>query len=451
MKQEAEEGKTTDIESIESASTSESIDSAAIQAQAQSTTDPEAPPDAYGPLRFRDFRLLLSGSFLTMFGQQMITVAIGWELYLRTQSPLVLGGVGLAQVIPLIILFLPAGYVADSVSRKKIVFCCQVVVVLATSGLAYLSLEQGPLILIYGCLMAIGGAQSFNNPANSALVSQVIPEQAYEKAMTWRSSISQLSAVLGPAASGFLIGIFHGATVVYVLSGGCFLSFVVLLLFMRVGPQKGQAGNARKLSALVGGLRFLGQTQVMLAAITLDLFAVLLGGSTALLPVFATNILHVGPIGLGWLQAADSLGAVGMALLLAQRPPFKHAGRTLLIAVAGFGLATVVFGWSHWFWLSFIMLILLGAFDNVSVVIRSTLVLIRTPDEMRGRVSAVSSLFIGTSNQLGGFESGLAAQFLGPVQAVIAGGLGTVLVVLLIAGLWPDMRRLTTLRVATEE
>jgi MFS family permease len=184
----------------------------------------------------------------------------------------------------------------------------------------------------------------------------------------------------------------------------------------------------------------------MLAAITLDLFAVLLGGATTLLPIFAKDILHVGPIGLGWLQAADSMGAVCMALALAHRPAFKKAGRTLLLAVAGFGLATIVFGLSQEFWLSFLMLFLLGAFDNISVVIRSTLLLVRTPDEMRGRVSAVSSLFIGTSNQLGGFESGLVAQLIGPVLSVVTGGIGTLLVVLLIAWLWPEMRRLGALR-----
>jgi MFS family permease len=214
---------------------------------------------------------------------------------------------------------------------------------------------------------------------------------------------------------------------------------------MRVRPQQTLVGSARKLSSLLDGLRFLGQTRVMLAAITLDLFAVLLGGATTLLPIFA-DMLHVGPIGLGWLQAASSLGAVCMALTLAQRPPFKRAGRALLLAVSGFGLATIVFGLSHWFWLSFLMLVLLGALDNVSVVIRSTLLLVRTPDEMRGRVSAVSSLFIGTSNQLGGFESGLTAQLFGVVPAVAIGGIGTILVVSLVALFWPEMRKLGPLR-----
>jgi MFS family permease len=412
--------------------------------------DSEKSHDAYRALRFRDFRLLLAGVFLVFFGQQMMTVALGWELYERTGSALVLGGIGLAQVIPVIVLFLPAGYIADRFNRKHILLIALVVLVLAALSLAALSYVRGPLLLIYGCLVVIGGAQSFYAPVSSALVSQIVPEQAFENAITWRSSTGQLSAVLGPASGGFMIGLFHGATLVYVLGACLFLIFAVLLLIMRVRPQQTLVGSARKLSSLLDGLRFLGRTQVMLAAITLDLFAVLLGGATTLLPIFA-DMLHVGPIGLGWLQAASSLGAVCMALTLAQRPPFKRAGRALLLAVSGFGLATIVFGLSHWFWLSFLMLVLLGALDNVSVVIRSTLLLVRTPDEMRGRVSAVSSLFIGTSNQLGGFESGLTAQLFGAVPAVAIGGIGTILVVALVALFWPEMRKLGTLRESVAE
>ncbi len=411
--------------------------------------------DSYGALRFRSFRLLLIGIFLTMFARQMIAVAIGWELYERTSSALVLGGVGLAQVIPIIVLFLPSGYISDRYNRKDVILVSQIVLTLASLSLAILSYQQGSLFLIYGCLVAIGSVQSFSNPASSAIVSQVVPESEYENAMTWRSSVGQLSAVIGPASGGLLIGLFHGATIVYVISAIAPIVFTLLLVRMQVQPQvrqsKGTTGERKTLGSLVEGLHFLGQTQVMLAAITLDLFAVLLGGATALLPIYAKSILNVGPIGLGWLQAASSLGAVCMAFFLAHRPPFAKAGRTLLLAVAGFGAATIVFGLSHWFWLSFLMLFLLGAFDNISVVIRSTLLLVRTPDEMRGRVSAVSSLFIGTSNQLGGFESGLVAQLAGPVLSVVTGGIGTILVVLLVAWIWPEMRHLRTLRESPQE
>ena len=406
---------------------------------------PSARHDPYGAMRYRDYRLLLIGSFVGGFGSQMLSIALGWELYNRTHSALVLGGVGLAQVIPLILLTLPAGQVADRYHRKYVVMIAQAVLALGSFGLAALSAEHGSLPLIYGCLVLIGGASCFSSPAGSAMVSQIIPASVYENAMTWRSSVGQLSAVMGPAAGGFLIGLLHGATWIYVFDALCAVVFIVLLTWMRV-PRKQQAvGTGRSWRSLGEGLRFFAQTPVMLAAITLDLFAVLLGGATTLLPIFARDILHVGPIGLGWLQAASSLGAVCMAVVLTLRPAFKRAGLTLLLAVAAFGAATIVFGFSRSFLLSFAMLSLLGAFDNISMVIRSTLVLIRTPDEMRGRVGAVSSLFVGTSNQLGGFESGLAAQIFGPTIAVVGGGIGTMLVVLLVAWRWPTMRNLTTL------
>ena len=402
--------------------------------------------NSYSALHQRDFRLLLGSVFLMMFGLQMLTVAIGWELYNRTGSALVLGGIGLAQVIPLIILFLPAGYAADNISRKYILIVTQTLSLLASLGLAILSFQRGPLLWIYGCLILLGAAQSFSAPSSSAIVSQVIPEQAFENAITWRSSATQLSAVLGPTTGGFLIGVFGGASDVYLFSATCYLFVIIFLLFMHVGPQKASSASNRKLSSLIDGIRFLGRTKVMLAAITLDLFAVLLGGAVTLLPIFAKDILHVGPFGLGTLQAASSIGAVSMALTLAHQPAFKRAGPVLLLAVSGFGVATIIFGLSHWFWLSFLMLLILGALDNISVVIRATLILVRTPDEMRGRVGAVNSLFIGTSNQLGGFESGVTAQLLGPVGSVVLGGIGTILIVVLVVILWPEMRHLSTLR-----
>ncbi len=402
--------------------------------------------DPYLALRFRDYRLLLTGACISFFGTQMLTVALGWELYHRTGSALALGGVGLAQVIPVILLSLPAGHVADRYDRKRIVMIGQTCIALSAMALALLSSQRGPLFLVYGLLVVIGAAQAFNNPASSALVSQVIPEAAYENAVTWRSSITQLAAVLGPAAGGFLIALLGGATWVYVLYGLAALSYVALFSQLRVRPLKRGTGGARTWRSVMEGLRFLGQSPVLLAAITLDLFAVLLGGATTLLPIYAQDILHVGPIGLGWLRASTSVGAVCMALVLARRPAFTRAGRALLLAVAGFGLATIVFGVSRSFALSMLMLFLLGVFDNVSVVVRSTLVLVRTPDAMRGRVGAVNALFIGTSNQLGGFESGLTAQWFGPVAAVVIGGIGTLLVVLLVAAVWPEMRRLRTLR-----
>lgn len=375
----------------------------------------------------------------------MLTVALGWELYNRTGSALVLGGVGLAQFVPLFLLSLPAGHVADRFSRKWVVLLAEGMLTFVSLGLAVLSARHGPLALVYGCLVVMGGALAFSGPAGSALIAQVVPPEAFENATTWRSSSWQLSAVLGPAAGGFLVGLLHGATGVYVLNAFLALLFVVLVVVTRVRRQEPRQAEERTLHSVIDGLRFLGRAPVLLAVITLDLFAVLLGGAVALLPIYAKNILHVGPIGLGWLQSASSLGAIAMALVLTHRPAFRRAGPTLLVAVAGFGVATVAFGLSRWFWLSLVMLAILGALDNISVVIRGTLMLVRTPDRMRGRVGAVNSLFIGTSNQLGGFESGLAAQLFGPVAAVVAGGIGTVLVVLLVAWVWPEMRRLDTL------
>ncbi len=402
--------------------------------------------DPYRALRYRSFSLFQLGLFLSSFGQQMAAVALGWELYSRTGSALVLGGVGLAQIIPVILLSLPAGHIVDRYSRKRVVLAAQAATAIGSLALAGLLAANGALALIYGCLALLGCSQAFGGPATSAIVAQLLPVDAYESAMTWRSSTFQLSAVLGPAAGGFLVGLFRQAAWVFVLSALASIAFMLLLAGVRVTRQETYIKRGNTLRSLLDGVVFLRRTPEMLAAITLDMFAVLLGGATTLLPIYAKDILHAGPQGLGWLQAASSVGAVSMALAMAHRPQFTRAGRTLLLAVAAFGVATVAFGLSRSFALSIAMLFLLGAFDNISVVIRSTLVLVRTPDEMRGRVGAVNSLFIGTSNQLGGFESGLVAQLFGPVSAVVAGGIGTLVVVLCVAWKWPEMRNLTTLR-----
>lgn len=404
--------------------------------------------EPYLALRFRDFRLLFIGSFFASMGEQMINVAIGWELYERTGSALVLGFIGLVQVLPIFLFSLPAGHLADRFNRKYIILCTQVLLMLASAGLTVLSLLQGPLLLIYLCLLFIGLASAFGNPASSALMPQTVPEYAYENAATWSSSSWQLASVLGPALGGFMIAFLHGAMSVYAFNAIAALVVLVLIALLRVQGQSGQArtSTATTKQSLVEGLQFLRQTRIIMAAITLDMFAVLLGGATTLLPIFAKNILDVGPTGLGWLRAAPSIGAVCVSLCLTHIPPFKKAGRVLLLAVAGFGAATIIFGFSRSFWLSLLMLFLLGGFDNISVVIRSTLLLTRTPDALRGRVSSVNALFIGASNELGGFESGLAAQLFGPVFAVAGGGVGTLLVVLCVALIWPEMRRLAALR-----
>jgi MFS family permease len=401
--------------------------------------------DPYLALRYRDYRLLLTGVFTGTFGQQMLIVALGWELYNRTGSALVLGLVGLAQVVPLFLFTLPAGHVADRYNRKHVLLLAITAQASGALGLAALSAVRGPLVLIYACLTLMGGAQAFSGPATSALVAQVVPTSVFENATTWRSSSWQLSSVIGPAAGGFLVGLFHGATWVFVLTAGAAVIYATLLAPIRPRPQERSAREETTIHSVVEGIVFLRRTPVLLAAITLDLFAVLFGGATALLPIYAKSILHVGPLGLGWLQASSSIGAVIMALLLARRGALRRAGPTLLAGVAGFGAATIVFGVSQWFWLSLLMLAILGALDNISVVVRGTLLLVRTPDRMRGRVGAVNSLFVGTSNQLGGFESGVLAQLFGPVAAIVAGGVGTLLVVLLVAWYWPEMRHLRSM------
>lgn len=400
--------------------------------------------DPYQALRYQDFRFFSLSIFLAAIGEQMMTVAIGWELYERTSSALSLGLVGLIQVLPVIVLSLPAGHIVDRSNRKRIVIIARSIALFSVLSLALLSYLRGSLILIYACLLLIGITEAFSSPANRVMLSQIVPEKAYENAATWESSSWQLASVMGPALGGLIIALSHRATPVYLINAVA-LSAVVLCLTLIRGKQPVnlvQVQQQTTVHSLVEGLMFLRRTQVILAAITLDLFAVLLGGATTLLPIYARDILHVGPTGLGLLQAAPSVGALLMTFGLAHTPPFKHAGRALLLAVAVFGLATCIFGISHLFLLSLLMLAVLGAADNISVVIRSTLLLMRTPEEMRGRISAVDSLFVGMSNQLGGFESGLAAQLLGPVVAVSAGGLGTILVVALVAVFWPEMRRL---------
>ncbi|TMD59864.1 MAG: MFS transporter [Chloroflexi bacterium] len=401
--------------------------------------------DPYRALRFHDFRFLLIGTFIASVGEQMVNVAIGWELYERTGSALALGGVGLVQIIPIILLSLPAGHLADRFNRKRIVIITQLVLGCASLGLMTLSFTHGSLFLIYGCLLLIGIAVAFNSPASTTLLPQTVPQSIFENAATWESGSWQLASVLGPALGGFVIALERSATLVYGLNAASALIFAVLVVMLRSERKVERSSTTTTLGSLLEGVKFLWSSQVILAAITLDLFAVLLGGATTLLPVYAKDILHVGPTGLGWMRAAPSIGAVCVSFYIAHAPPFKKAGRTLLFTVAGFGVATIIFGVSHVFWLSLLMLFLLGGLDNVSVVIRSTLLLTRTPDAMRGRIASINLIFIGASNQLGGFESGLVAQLFGPIIAVTTGGIGTILIVLFVALLWPEMRRLDSL------
>ncbi len=402
--------------------------------------------DPYAALRFWDFRLLLTGRFITSFGTEMVSFAIGWELWLRTHSAFALGLVGLVQVVPVILLSLPAGHVADQYNRRRIVLISQLSTGMCALGLAYLSYTQGPLPLVYLCLFGIGVARAFNDPASSTLVPETVPPHLFSSAATWTSSTWQLASIAGPAVAGLIAAFSGNVTSIYVFEAVGAVVFTLLLSMIR-GRKIPLARKSATWSSLVEGFNFMRDTKVILAAITLDMFAVLFGGAVALLPIYATDILNVGPQGMGIMRAAPSVGALLMAFAIAHLPPMKKAGKTLLWAVAGFGAATIVFGLSRSFVLSVGMLALLGALDNISVVIRGTLLLTHTPDEMRGRISGVNSIFIGISNELGSFESGFAAALFGPVIAVVGGGICTILIVLAAARIWPEMRDLKTLDV----
>ncbi|MDM3857310.1 MAG: MFS transporter [Aphanizomenon gracile PMC649.10] len=400
--------------------------------------------DPLAAMRFRDYRLFTIGRVLLFTGGQMQTVALGWELYERTNSPMALGGIGLAQVLPMIALTLITGHVADKNDRKKITLLAMLLLMFCSLTLAAICYYQGAVFLIYACLLLTGVARAFLKPAGDALMWQLIPTSAFTNAATWNSSSFQLASVIGPALGGFSIALFRSATGVYILS-----AIAALSCFFLTAAIKPQKTNFKKepisLKTLVAGAEFVWNNQLILAAITLDLFAVLLGGAVALLPVFAKDILHAGPVELGYLQAAPSIGALIMAALLVYLPPIRKAGTALLWSVVGFGIVTIIFGLSRWVWLSLLMLALSGALDSISVVIRHTLVQIRTPDHLRGRVAAINSVFISASNELGGFESGLTAALFGPVFSVVGGGIGTILVVVATAMIWPEIRKLGAL------
>ncbi len=399
--------------------------------------------DPYRALRHRDYRLLLAAGILASIGGEIQALAVGWELYARTQNAAALGLAGLLQFLPVLLLALPAGYAADHYSRRLLFQLAQVTESAASLGLAILSFWQGPVPLMFACLVLGGIARAVRSPTRSSLMPQVVPPEDLGNAVTWNSSAWQFANVAGPAFAGLSIAASHGQSgPTYLLAAAC--SLVCVLLLMPIRPRQSGAAPRlqRSMSSILAGVRFVWRSELLLAAITLDLFAVLLGGATALLPIYATDILHVGATGLGWMRAAPAMGALVVAVLLAHRPPLRRPGVALLLAVAGFGAGTIVFGLSHLFWLSFAMLALTGGLDNISVVVRGTLMQTLTPDEMRGRVAAVNSIFISSSNELGEFESGTVAALLGPMTSVVSGGTGTILVVLGVMWTWPRLLQL---------
>lgn len=401
----------------------------------------ERPHDPYAAIRSPNYCKFALGFVVSSTGLQMMGTALAWEVYERTHDPLNLGYMGLARALPVILMALPAGQAIDLFDRKKVLVATQSAFFVLIGLLALLSHAQLPLLWTYGLLVFTGCARSFNGPSRSALLPSIVPPQDFHNAVTWNSGVFQFSAVGGPIIAGAMIWKLHAAWPVYAAASVMCLVFAISAASIHPRPTPKRNGSFT-LGSMLQGAGHLWKEKSILATITLDLFAVLLGGATALMPVYAKDILHVNAVGLGALKASPYVGAFLMALILAYRPPFQKAGRALLWSVAGFGIATIVFGLSTSFPLSMAMLMLLGGLDNISVVIRHVLVQVRTPDHLRGRVGAVNSVFIESSNELGAFESGAVAKLFGPMVSVVSGGIGTILVVLGVAWLWPEVRRL---------
>jgi MFS family permease len=405
------------------------------------------PHDSYAALRHREFRWFIVSLFAMVVSSQLQAVVVGWQVYRITHDPLSLGLIGLAEALPFIAVALPAGYLADRRNRRTISAVALLVLALCSVVLLVLSATPGLLartgvLPVYATIFASGIARSILQPARQAMSAEIIPRSMYQNAIAWRSSTWQTASVIGPAVGGLLYG-FAGPITAYGVAA--LLMTIALVGFLKVQyqPIARSYDNDGSMSAeLMTGLRFVWREPAILGALSLDLFSVFLGGAEALLPVFAAEILKVGPQGLGLLRAAPAAGAVTMGIFLAHRPPFERAGRTMLIAVGVFALGILGFGLSRSFWLSLALLALSGMADNVSVVIRSTLIQVLTPREMLGRVAAVNSIFIGSSNELGAFESGVAARLLGAVRAVVLGGTAALVVVGLTARLVPRLRTL---------
>jgi len=403
--------------------------------------------DAYAVLRISGYRRFITGRFFLTFAIQMQSVIIGWQVYDLTHDALSLGLIGLSEAIPFLTVALFAGHVADIINRKLIISIAATIYVLCAIILLYMSYAMQELYLAAGVLplyiiIAITGlARAFFFPAQSAYMAQIVPRSLYANSSTWNSTIWHIAAVSGPAAGGLVYGFagIHAAFMCVV-----FFSAISLIFFYISKSVPLPARNVGEgiFTSLSTGIKFVFGHQVLLGALALDMFGVLFGGAVALLPVFASEVLHTGPQGLGFLRAAPALGAVLMALILAYHPPIHRSGIKLLWAVGGFGACIIFFALSGNFFLSIGLLALSGMFDNVSVIIRGTILQMYTPDEMRGRVASVNSLFVGSSNELGSFESGLAAKLMGLIPSVVFGGGMTVMIVLATAGFAPKLRKM---------
>ncbi len=417
--------------------------------ETETAEPPSTPPSAF---KSRDFRLYQAARLMVILGAEAQSVAVAWQVYQLTHSALSLGNTGLALFLPGLLFMLPAGHVADRYDKRYVILTCYLLQAICTAGLLWISMRQISSILpIYAVLFLIGTGRCFSGPAASAMLPMLVPKGSFVNAVTWGATIYQTANATGPMVGGILftaslvafgprISAWHGAPIVYVFTLLMLCSFMVLVGMIRVravsGPQK-----AFSWTTVLAGLKYVARTRLLLGSISLDLFAVLLGGAVALMPIFAETVLHAGPKGLGLLRAMPSLGALAVSITLILKPIKRKAGKLMLTCVGIFGVATVVFGLSHSLWVSMVALLLVGASDMVSVVIRSSVLQLATPPEMRGRVSAVNWLFIGASNEFGEFESGLTAHWWGAVPAVVIGGISSVVVTFAASFLFPALRR----------
>lgn len=401
----------------------------------------------YAALKIPDFRRFIFARFSITLAIQIQAVVVGWQVYEITRDPLSLGLIGLAEAIPSIGVSLYAGHVADIMSRRRIIVLTVATLVFCSSSLLFFTIDIGNFLLTYGVLpiytviFISGIARGFITPAIFSFMPQLVPRELYQNAISWNSTLWEMASIGGPPIGGLVYG-FLGITTAYTVDVA--LTVIGLLLVLSVAdrpipPVSEEQGITEKIKA---GLQFVFRNKIILGAISLDLFAVLFGGAVALLPIFADEILHVGKIGLGFLRSAPGIGALLTALYLTYNPIRKHMGLILLLAVGGFGLCMIGFALSTTFWLSMVVLAMSGAFDSVSVIIRGTLLQTLTPENMKGRVSAVNNIFIGSSNEIGAFESGVAARFLRVIPSVVLGGVMTLLVVLVTAWKAPELRKL---------
>ncbi|MEO8417250.1 MAG: MFS transporter [Methylophilaceae bacterium] len=400
-------------------------------------------PSSVLPLRNRSFLKLLSFRLQIVLAYQIVAVVVGWHIYALTHDPLALGLVGLAEVIPYFCTALFAGYAVDHHSRR--LFGILASLVLCLNALMLVAVSSGripgnPTIWIYASIACMGFARAFIGPSYNALFALILPRKQYAHAAGVGSSVFQVGLVLGPALGGALVG-WASITIAYAVGAALSAGAALLLLALRV-TEPPAAESAPVFASIAQGLRFVFGNQIILGAQALDMFAVLFGGAVAMLPMFVQEVFHYGPEGLGILRAAPAVGAIVTGVMLARNPVNKHAGRLLLAAVAGFGICIIAFALTTQFWMAALMLMLSGIFDGISVVLRTTIMQLITPDAMRGRVAAINGIFIGSSNELGAFESGLAARLMGLVPSVIFGGMMTLSVVAATVKLAPKLRKL---------